>query len=59
MNFHPDKQLFQVAGAGDRTTDTMEDPFLILIVLLFYFSWRNFVQEQFRIPLTKTAIITF
>jgi hypothetical protein len=21
MNFHPDKQLFQVAGAGDRTTD--------------------------------------
>ena len=21
MNFHPDKQLFQVAGAGDRTND--------------------------------------
>ena len=21
MNFHPDKQLFQVAGAGDRTDD--------------------------------------
>ena len=21
MNFHPDKQLFQVASAGDRTTD--------------------------------------
>ena len=21
MNFHPDKQLFQVAGAGDQTTD--------------------------------------
>ena len=21
MNFHPDKQLFQVAGARDRTTD--------------------------------------
>ena len=21
MNFHPDKQLFQVAGAGDRNTD--------------------------------------
>ena len=21
MNFHPDKQLFQVAGAVDRTTD--------------------------------------
>ena len=21
MNFHPDKQLFQVAGTGDRTTD--------------------------------------
>ena len=23
MNFHPDKQLLQVAGAGDRTTDTL------------------------------------
>ena len=21
MNFHPDKQLFQVAGAGDRTIE--------------------------------------
>ena len=21
MNFHPDKQLFQVAGSGERTTD--------------------------------------
>ena len=37
MNFHPNKQFFQVAGAKDRTTDpwitkpalylyTMEDP---------------------------------
>ena len=23
MNFHPDKQLFQVAGSGDRTTDPL------------------------------------
>ena len=39
MNFHPDKQLFQVTGAGDLTTDpgiaklalylyTMGDPLL-------------------------------
>ena len=49
MNFHPDKQLFQVAGAGDQTTDpwitrpvlypyttgTHSKYFLCMIVLLF------------------------
>ena len=32
MNFHPDKQLFQVAGAGDRTTD----PWITKPVLYLY-----------------------
>ena len=27
MNFLPDKQLFQVAGAGDQTTDPVLYPF--------------------------------
>ena len=43
MNFHPDKQLFQVAGARDRTTDpwitkpalylyTMGDPLMCTLL---------------------------
>ena len=32
MNFHPDKQLFQVVGAGDRTTD----PWITRLVLYPY-----------------------
>ena len=46
MNFHPDKQLFQVAGAGNRTTDpwitkpelylyTMVVPLIILLYSSF------------------------
>ena len=42
MNFHSDKQLFQVAGTGDRTTDpwitkpalylyTMGDPLILIL----------------------------
>ena len=34
MNFHPDKQLFQVAGAGDRTTDPwITKPALYLYIM--------------------------
>ena len=32
MNFHPDKQLFLVAGTGDRTTD----PWITKPVLYLY-----------------------
>ena len=46
MNFHPDKQLFQVAGAGARTADpwitkpalylyTVGDPLLLFLKLIF------------------------
>ena len=35
MNFHPDKQLFQVAGAGDQTTDPwITNPALNLYTML-------------------------
>ena len=43
MNFHPDKQLFQVAGTGDRTTD----PWITKPVLYLYTMGEPPRQELF------------
>ena len=45
MNFHPDKQLFQIAGAGDRTTDpSVTKPVLISSFLFFELRVREVIN---------------
>ena len=61
MNFHPDKQLFQVAGAGDRTADpwvtsptlppppyTMGDFLPTLLIMFIYLGLLISLESQSR-----------
>jgi hypothetical protein len=64
MNFHPDKQLFQVAGDGDRTADpwitkpvlylyTMGDP-LALILASNKPKYDNRLFKELQVQYKKT-----